>query len=599
MGTDVTTAAIFTNVSNWQGVDDEPTAGSDNLIKSGGVAAKFDYIKAQLGGIIFGPISVSTYYPLSFLKNGNTIRISNLLTSNRTIYIRKGDTSEGQVSYIIPAIGNITITLTDDFTTLFYYVSSGQILASFKIEYLGSIYEDKALPKPIDTLYEGGNNAGDYLSGDMGKFLADQTIPSSIIDGFSFAGKHTDYVYTPNLKAGDIIEITNTSDDSVNIYFRIAYDDNTNQEHLMIPKEETRNIRLQHDQNFLYFHHPDTPAKIYTGIVKKNTQSVVIEKINNNSFFVIVNRQNGKPLKHRFYHSIVEGDYEYGNGQTIHLKSSDCWFHDVTVDENNIDVVQGDTDFVNQIYAPAGESFSGEGSYVGEIHGCSLQAYTKFFADGIEFNPMELTSLLLCENFRFVEKVNYYADLADGAVGGVAYPKLTENGEMILSNIHFADAIYRSDGSSSLFNKLTVQRDGTKFTDLYAGWIRCYNSYFDEVVLNNEENTDNEFIYNSGWNVTPLNDSTVDISLINRIKGDNILMIGDRAVVSQNIKMVNRTNLKCSYRTQFYQDSTPSLKIYQVPIITRLSMDVMGEQMETFNQGDTIECYIERKIDVK
>ena len=33
----LTAAADFTNIANWQGVDDEPTAGSDNLVKSGGV----------------------------------------------------------------------------------------------------------------------------------------------------------------------------------------------------------------------------------------------------------------------------------------------------------------------------------------------------------------------------------------------------------------------------------------------------------------------------------------------------------------------------------------------------------------------------------
>ncbi len=37
METDATTTATFTNVANWQGVDDEPTVGSDNLVKSGGV----------------------------------------------------------------------------------------------------------------------------------------------------------------------------------------------------------------------------------------------------------------------------------------------------------------------------------------------------------------------------------------------------------------------------------------------------------------------------------------------------------------------------------------------------------------------------------
>ena len=38
MGTDVTTAATFTNVANWQGVDKEPVDNSRNLIESGAVA---------------------------------------------------------------------------------------------------------------------------------------------------------------------------------------------------------------------------------------------------------------------------------------------------------------------------------------------------------------------------------------------------------------------------------------------------------------------------------------------------------------------------------------------------------------------------------
>lgn len=37
-----------TNVANWQGVDDEPTAGSQNLVKSGGVEAQFFSLKNKL-----------------------------------------------------------------------------------------------------------------------------------------------------------------------------------------------------------------------------------------------------------------------------------------------------------------------------------------------------------------------------------------------------------------------------------------------------------------------------------------------------------------------------------------------------------------------
>ena len=45
-----TAVADFTNVANWQGVDNEPTVGSDNLVKSGGVANFIRDIDTQIGG---------------------------------------------------------------------------------------------------------------------------------------------------------------------------------------------------------------------------------------------------------------------------------------------------------------------------------------------------------------------------------------------------------------------------------------------------------------------------------------------------------------------------------------------------------------------
>lgn len=49
MSSDITTADTFTNTANWQGVDDEPTAGSDNLVKSGGVANKLAVLNSTVG----------------------------------------------------------------------------------------------------------------------------------------------------------------------------------------------------------------------------------------------------------------------------------------------------------------------------------------------------------------------------------------------------------------------------------------------------------------------------------------------------------------------------------------------------------------------
>ena len=43
------TDAQFANVANWQGVDDEPTAGSQNLVKSGGVFFDSNKIQSEIG----------------------------------------------------------------------------------------------------------------------------------------------------------------------------------------------------------------------------------------------------------------------------------------------------------------------------------------------------------------------------------------------------------------------------------------------------------------------------------------------------------------------------------------------------------------------
>ena len=61
MGTDVTTAATFTNIANWQGVDDEPVSGSDNLVRSGGVKSEF----AKITEITLNDFVFNAYYKAS------------------------------------------------------------------------------------------------------------------------------------------------------------------------------------------------------------------------------------------------------------------------------------------------------------------------------------------------------------------------------------------------------------------------------------------------------------------------------------------------------------------------------------------------------
>jgi hypothetical protein len=73
-----------TTVANWQGVDDVPTAGSDNLVKSGGVYAKTNALEK----LNFNFLDSTTYPNIS--QNGNNVTIQHhiyLFVGKPLIYI--------------------------------------------------------------------------------------------------------------------------------------------------------------------------------------------------------------------------------------------------------------------------------------------------------------------------------------------------------------------------------------------------------------------------------------------------------------------------------------------------------------------------------
>lgn len=87
-----------TVVSDWQGVDDEPVAGSDNLIKSGGVSGQIRqlinldyipggfYLNATIGNVATLKTSNSTSYILIKVKAGEKFKITGLGSSNARIW---------------------------------------------------------------------------------------------------------------------------------------------------------------------------------------------------------------------------------------------------------------------------------------------------------------------------------------------------------------------------------------------------------------------------------------------------------------------------------------------------------------------------------
>lgn len=125
----------FVNPANWQGVDDEPVAGSQNLVKSGGVEASFNtklpYLTINRSN---GRVLDSSYYYYAInIKQGRTYRIEK--TSNYTrptalnILFRKNFSNVGETVVTLYAADRSLIFVADSdysYITL-YNIGAGDV----------------------------------------------------------------------------------------------------------------------------------------------------------------------------------------------------------------------------------------------------------------------------------------------------------------------------------------------------------------------------------------------------------------------------------------------------------------------------------------
>lgn len=113
-----------TTESDWQGVDNEPTAGSDNLIKSGGVAEQISQLEQK----------VNTFKDAGYLYAGIAIPTTNPSTPNSKVFY----IANGKGIYI----NFENLEVTEDEVVIFYYdtvwhkvltgIASHKTLTSFK-----------------------------------------------------------------------------------------------------------------------------------------------------------------------------------------------------------------------------------------------------------------------------------------------------------------------------------------------------------------------------------------------------------------------------------------------------------------------------------
>ena len=94
------TDAQFTNVDNWQGVDDEPTAGSQNLVESGGVEARLNLLDSD----VFGSNTITEQFQYEY---------GELLIHYIDVTAHKYQTVYININYTSSSLSHLTIRYKD------------------------------------------------------------------------------------------------------------------------------------------------------------------------------------------------------------------------------------------------------------------------------------------------------------------------------------------------------------------------------------------------------------------------------------------------------------------------------------------------------
>lgn len=178
-------AAWSTTVAEWQGIDDVPTAGSDNLVKSGGVALNTDFLEEEI--INTSNLSQGNHYFEKSVKAGTSYKIEYSSGKIMVASLRSLQETSQPIETFYPSNGDI-ITFNQDGAFIKVYVSSNSDI-DFKVTSLNS---------PIG-LFKDLNDV--HLNTEIYKKNADLSITSA----------STVQVYVP-------IENTNNSRYSVNVF---------------------------------------------------------------------------------------------------------------------------------------------------------------------------------------------------------------------------------------------------------------------------------------------------------------------------------------------------------------------------------------------
>lgn len=323
----------------------------------------------------------------------------------------------------------------------------------------------------------------------------------------------------------------------------------------------------------------------------RQRQGMKYKRTGSGMFQLVVYDKNGTPTTYTFmrcYKKWDTIDYVDGDGNTqtlVDFVSTDVWTNDRILDNNGVEIAQGNTNFISQ---------SNDGNrYFGDLHGNEVTTFSKFYADGVEFDPLDLVegAYHYCRDFRMIRKSNMFKPSSDGTqYASGAFPVFDTDGNPIVYFEHWLDALFTTDNEVIIDNRIQIKQNNFVFKYTFGAMLQCYYGTFNKIAVNNAESTINEI--SGEGNATPIA-SSVNLSATPNIYGSKAIYYGGNFVVTQEAEVDGggTPNL----HLEFYADR---LKTYFMPV--KCSGFKAGTyDADVFNEGDVIRVRAYRKLDIK
>ena len=563
------TTTGFTTASNWQGVDDIPASGSRNLVESGGVFSAMATESARVDkkiddnfllldkaeGLIWevdfngtnGYCTLNS--PIVLSQNGDSIEFV-LRVDEAAVSFPNGHGYAFALGGASNGIGigvnkaNIAVHLDDG--TWIQNQGTSEDEQVIKIEYADNKIK----------LYRGGQVRQTYNG-------------QSTLTIYGFGHSNDSYGYWDGVIRS--IKVNGV-------------------EYNLVQNFVPYNVTLDRDGGYL------TPTQ-EDKLNKMSLPPIVIVPVSATQFNVKVLNSNTKEyLTHTFVYDYATREID---GETY--VTEDVWTASEIRDKDGNVLFQGNLNMIYKVGKVNGvlatDPSVNEDYHIGISHGLEVAQMQKFFADGEEFNPATLDHQITCSAFRMILKSEcYVVDSSIDTGNSNNYPKL-EDGDMIVHAIHFLDATYTVDNLIKWYNRLYQVRDAAiqylmVCGGMVSGFITQDNPAY--ALLNDVSNSWNE-VTTDGVDVTYSAPSGyVSQSLKGQtILSDTVIMYGDKYILHQ--RMLNEDNAmqrhSCTYTMN---NNNSSVKCYMQPVRTTYLSNP-----DTFNEGDVIAVYMERKIETK